>query len=576
MTPLLDPDARALLEKERALLHRLADTLDAAGQDADARRAREAADALSEAFLLVVVGEFNAGKSTLVNALFGQKLMAEGPIPTTAKITLLRYGDEPFERQLSDHLVERREPAELLRFLTLVDTPGTNSIIREHQRLTEDFVPRADLVLFVTSYDRPLTATEQQFLSFIRGAWGKRFACVINKADLARSEDDLAQVVAHVRAGVEDALGFQPEVFAVSAALAYEAKTSASEPVRAALLPQSRFAPFERYVRETLAGAERLALKLAAPLDAADARLAALDAPLAARRAALAEDRARLDALHAHLDATRAALADALRRPLADIRALLEETEGRGVRFLDGAFRATNIRLLRDKDRFREEFQRQVLRDLDHAIEARVADGVDLLQRRALDLWRTALADLRASLPAAETPGLDRAAALAALEKEADRRLAVHDVREEARTLLENAQGSAELAQYAGLGAIGLGVLSGLLIVTTTLDVLGGFGIATAGVLGVASLTVLPAQRRRAIAAFHERMGKLKADLLAALEAEFARQAEGLVQRVAASMGPFEAAVAGEHAALERAEAQRDALREAVASLRSEVRTYRG
>ena len=571
MTPLLDADARALLERERALLHHLADTLDAAGQPDDARRAREAADALSETFLVVIVGEFNAGKSTLVNALFGEKLMEEGPIPTTAKITLLRGGDEPFERQLTAHLVERRVPSELLRFLTLVDTPGTNSIVAEHQRLTEDFVPRSDLVLFVTSYDRPLTATEQQFLTFIRGGWGKRFACVINKADLARSEDDLAQVVGHVESGIEDVLGFRPEVFAVSAALAYEAKTNPSAPVRDTLWAQSRFAPFERFVRETLAGTGRLALKLAAPLDAAEARAAALDAPLAARRDALRGDEGRLETLHAHLGATRDALTDALRRPLEEIRALLEDAEARGVRFLEDAFRPTNVRLLRDKDRFREEFQRQVLRDLDRAVEARVADGVDLLQRRALDLWRTALDDLRASLPAADTPGLDRTAALAALEKEAERRLAAHDVREEARALLENAQGSAELAQYAGIGAIGLGVLSGLLVLSTSLDVLGGFGIATAGLLGVASLTILPAQRRRAVEGFRERMAALKTDLLTALEAEFGRQVEALVERVGASMGPFEAAVAEERATLDRAEAQRAALRDEIAALREAV-----
>ena len=122
MTPLLDDRARDLLERERRLLARLGDLLDRAGLADDARRAREAAEGLSDAFLVVVVGEFNAGKSSVLNALFGAKLMEEGPIPTTAKITLLRYGDEPLERQLTAYLVERRVPSDLLRFLTLVDT----------------------------------------------------------------------------------------------------------------------------------------------------------------------------------------------------------------------------------------------------------------------------------------------------------------------------------------------------------------------------------------------------------------------------------------------------------------------
>ena len=64
-------------------------------------------------------------------------------------------------------------PAELLRDVHIVDTPGTNAIIREHEQLTADFVPRADLVLFVTSADRPFTETERAFLETIRG-WGKK------------------------------------------------------------------------------------------------------------------------------------------------------------------------------------------------------------------------------------------------------------------------------------------------------------------------------------------------------------------------------------------------------------------
>lgn len=54
----------------------------------------------------------------------------------------------------------RTIPAELLKELSVVDTPGTNVILGRQQRLTEEFVPRADLVLFVLSADRPFTESE--------------------------------------------------------------------------------------------------------------------------------------------------------------------------------------------------------------------------------------------------------------------------------------------------------------------------------------------------------------------------------------------------------------------------------
>lgn len=48
----------------------------------------------------------------------------------------------------------------LFEQINIVDTPGTNVILQRQQRLTEEFVPRADLLVFVLSADRPLTESE--------------------------------------------------------------------------------------------------------------------------------------------------------------------------------------------------------------------------------------------------------------------------------------------------------------------------------------------------------------------------------------------------------------------------------
>ena len=90
--------------------------------------------------------------------------LQEGVTPTTAQIHVLRtaHGDRRAHREAAS--VQVTAPVDLLRDVHIVDTPGTNAIIREHERLTTDFVPRADLVLFVTSADRPFTETERAFL----------------------------------------------------------------------------------------------------------------------------------------------------------------------------------------------------------------------------------------------------------------------------------------------------------------------------------------------------------------------------------------------------------------------------
>ncbi|KAM1344243.1 hypothetical protein COP1_008223 [Malus domestica] len=60
-------------------------------------------------------------------------------------------------------------PAPILKQMNVVDTPGTNVILQRQQRLTEEFVPRADLLLFVISADRPLTESElEEATSFIK------------------------------------------------------------------------------------------------------------------------------------------------------------------------------------------------------------------------------------------------------------------------------------------------------------------------------------------------------------------------------------------------------------------------
>lgn len=51
-------------------------------------------------------------------------------------------------------------PFALSKQMVIVDTPGTNVILQRQQRLTEEFVPRADLLVFVLSADRPLSESE--------------------------------------------------------------------------------------------------------------------------------------------------------------------------------------------------------------------------------------------------------------------------------------------------------------------------------------------------------------------------------------------------------------------------------
>ncbi|MCL4732130.1 MAG: dynamin family protein, partial [Planctomycetes bacterium] len=154
--------------QERELLRRLRDILirhDFEDQLAD--QVSGLMHHLEELFLLVIVGEVKAGKSSFINSLLNADVCKVGAIPTTDRIHVLRYGEAERERVLEEFLLEKQLPFDALRNLNIVDTPGTNSIVKRHAEITESFIPRCDLILFTTSVDRPFSETEKEFLGYI-------------------------------------------------------------------------------------------------------------------------------------------------------------------------------------------------------------------------------------------------------------------------------------------------------------------------------------------------------------------------------------------------------------------------
>jgi len=258
---ILTPEQDELVCGARGALDDLRAALVRVGADRqDEETLRSSLDQLDDFFLLVAVGELSAGKSTLLNALVGARLLAEGVTPTTTHVQVLRHVSQP-EKGSTSEIRSLAAEAPLLLDMHVVDTPGTNAIIREHEVLVRRFVPRADLILFVASADRPLTESERQFLQQIL-EWGKKIVIAVNKADLMTTSADLETVCAFVRDGVRSLLGFSPELFAVSARKAVEAKLAGDTQA----LDASRFLTLERYILTTLTAGERFRLKLQNPL----------------------------------------------------------------------------------------------------------------------------------------------------------------------------------------------------------------------------------------------------------------------------------------------------------------------
>jgi ribosome biogenesis GTPase A len=176
-SPLLGPQHKEILEDEKNILSKLSDVLrssdsashseeGAADLSSELKLIEDAKSSLGDVFTLVVVGEFNAGKSTFINSLLGKKVLRDGVLPTTARVCILRHklsaarADAPAqsaEVSGAGASTNNSDYDELyldnpfLRNLAIVDTPGTNALIDRHEKLTQEIIPRSDLIIFVTS-----------------------------------------------------------------------------------------------------------------------------------------------------------------------------------------------------------------------------------------------------------------------------------------------------------------------------------------------------------------------------------------------------------------------------------------
>ncbi|XP_010255948.1 PREDICTED: probable transmembrane GTPase FZO-like, chloroplastic isoform X2 [Nelumbo nucifera] len=251
---------------------------------------------LDEPFLLVIVGEFNSGKSTVINALLGGRYLKEGVVPTTNEITLLCYSElDSYEQERCERRPDGQFicylPAPILKQMNLVDTPGTNVILQRQQRLTEEFVPRADLILFVISADRPLTQSEVAFLHYIQ-QWKKKVVFVLNKSDIYRTTSELEEAIAFIKENTGKLLNAENvTLYPVSARSALEAKllasASAGKDYEELLWGNphwrtSCFDDLEKFLYSFLDGStnngmERMKLKLETPIRIADRLLSACE-----------------------------------------------------------------------------------------------------------------------------------------------------------------------------------------------------------------------------------------------------------------------------------------------------------
>jgi predicted GTPase len=214
-------------------------------------------------YLMVFVGPFNSGKSSLINALLGKDdLLPVGITPTTDRITMLRYGDTSQRARMGDTDTVFY-PSPLLQKVSFVDTPGLESIFKTHEEETRRFLHRSDVVMLIMLATQAMTAGDLDNLRLLK-EYGKTVIIILNQRDLL-TDDKVEEVRQHVTDQSRAQLGYQPDIWLMSARRGNEAR-QADGSVDNALWEESGLSQLERYLDRQLSDAARLRQKLRTPL----------------------------------------------------------------------------------------------------------------------------------------------------------------------------------------------------------------------------------------------------------------------------------------------------------------------
>jgi small GTP-binding protein len=573
----LSTDEMLFLQKEKHSLNNALTTLSSfALPTDDLAKLRSAIDQLDELFLIVAAGEFNAGKSALINALLGERVLEEGVTPTTAQVTLLRWGEIFSQTVIDDGFAIVTHPLPLLKELNMVDSPGTNAINRQHERLTSDYVPRSDLVLFVTSADRPLTQSERLFLEKIL-TWGKKVSLVVNKADILEGEGVVEQVREFVSSNAEMILGYKPELFLVSAKLAQKA-AQATDPAEASNLRQaSGIDELERFITQTLDNKARLELKLRNPIGVASNLERTSSQIVDLQIADMEQDSALTAELENTISKYEQGLRDEIPPRLAEVENILINFENRGQEFFDRTMKLTNIFNLAKTDRVKEQFQEEVQGDVSSAIDNKVRGMIDWMVDKDLNTWYQVAGALerrqaqsQRELPASKSPQSARRQELIDNVSQTIKLIVNrYDRKQEAEQLGDYVQESVAQTALFGIGALGVGAMVATVLTTKALDVT---GIVTAGTLAVLGFFVIPYKRKQAKEEFKTKMAELRTTLNETLSNTFIKEADSAVERLQENISPYVRFVKNEQTRLQSSRTTLQELQEELKTLEGEIR----
>jgi len=493
---------------------------------------------MDDLFMIVVAGEYNSGKSAFINALLGQEYLQMGVTPTTASIQILRFGEIKSESADSQGINIIKLPEEILKIVTFVDTPGTNAILREHEELTSDFIPKSDLVLFVTSADRPFTESERAFLKEIK-EWGKKIVIILNKKDIIETGDELDEIQEFVSSNSKELLNFDPKIFTLSAKQALSMK-------RASNSSTDDLNEIEKFIENTLISKDRIQLKLLNPLGVIEHLSGKYQQISSDKLENLEVDIQLLDDIEEQMALFKEDMLRSYQFRYSEIDNVLLRFEKRGLEFFDENFRLARIIDLLNKEKTQADYKKKVVKNLNKEIDSNVNSLIDWLVEEDLKQWQAITQKIE--IRAAEFEGrifnsnenrqfqLERNKIIKSIKRETQRLIEKFNKDDEAKQIAEDAQLAVAASAAIEAGALGLGALVTILATSASADLT---GVLLAGLTATLGFFILPAKKKQARRVFSRNLLHLRNHLTESLTNEFSGQIDTVIEKVRTTINPY-------------------------------------
>jgi GTPase SAR1 family protein len=342
---------------------------------------------LADPLLFVVVGEVKAGKSSLLNAVFGQEFCKVDVLPATDRIYVFKYGETEHDVAVSEDLTERYRPIPFLKNFNIVDTPGTNTIVASHHEITTSYVPLADLIVFVFSVTNPWAASAWEFLRLLGNRWKKNIVFVLQQADL-RSPEEVEVIIKHLNQTILQILGSSRPIFAVAAKKALQAKLK-SNPPEEKLWQESNFAALEKWISETVTQSEQRAGKLRSTAQTAQVVANSIQVRLQSSVDLLKSDQEKLGTIRRSLEARKGQTLRQVGGFIREMEMAYDNCRERGEKLLEERLTLMQtFKMIFSGGRWEKDFQDQVERDVRTKVQEQIEHALGLLESDLRGIWQ--------------------------------------------------------------------------------------------------------------------------------------------------------------------------------------------